>query len=301
MAGLRCATCVCAQAAPCVSSWTMIVPQRRGSAGGMCWTLHTRGPIGMAGDRAVPHRDDCPRNFPSCPIPPPALQQLLLLADFCLPHCTHSRHFSQLLALSSTFASPSCRAHLRTHLRCFLSQYVQASRAAETTVQHGERGGKKESWQQQWQGKHTLKRGVRERVVEGEQEQLVQQQHLLREEHQRWLCLPLTSSHPTHLLAPHSPPPTPLTSSYPTHPLPPHSPPPTLLTSSHPTHLLLPPHSPPPVPRSSLLPSPTVILLCLPSSPHLLPHHPSQAAAPMPSHLQAASSPPSHITYTWSA
>ncbi|CAI5523057.1 unnamed protein product [Closterium sp. Naga37s-1] len=27
------------KAAPCVSSWTMIVPQRRGSAGGMCWTL----------------------------------------------------------------------------------------------------------------------------------------------------------------------------------------------------------------------------------------------------------------------
>ncbi|CAI7867989.1 unnamed protein product [Closterium sp. NIES-54] len=68
------------------------------------------------------------------------------------------------------------------------------------------------------------------------------------------LCKSTNNTKPTHLLPPHSPPPTPLTSSHPTLLLPPHSPPPTPLTSSHPT-LLLPPHSPPSTPLTSSHPT----------------------------------------------
>ncbi|CAI5962791.1 unnamed protein product [Closterium sp. NIES-65] len=117
---------------------------------------------------------------------------------------------------------------------------------------------------------------------------------------------PLTSSHPTHLLPPHSPPPTPLTSSHPTHLLPPHSPPPIPLISSHPTHLL-PPHSPPPIPLISSHPTHLLPPHSSPPTPlisshrtHLLPPH-STSSTPLtsshPNHLLPPhSSPPKPLT-----
>ncbi|CAI5961861.1 unnamed protein product [Closterium sp. NIES-64] len=117
---------------------------------------------------------------------------------------------------------------------------------------------------------------------------------------------PLTSSHPTHLLPPHSPPPTPLTSSHPTHLLPPHSPPPIPLISSHPTHLL-PPHSPPPIPLISSHPTHLLPPHSSPPTPlisshrtHLLPPH-STPSTPLtsshPNHLLPPhSSPPKPLT-----